>query len=29
MMILESTHMQTIAYYGTLLISGLAAARGF
>lgn len=28
-MILESTHMQTIAYYGTLLIAGLAAAVGF
>jgi H+/Cl- antiporter ClcA len=29
MMILESTHMQTVAYYGTLLIVGLAAAVGF
>lgn len=29
MMILESTHMQTAVYYGTLLISGLAAAVGF
>lgn len=28
-MILESTHMQTAAYYGTLLIAGLAAAVGF
>jgi H+/Cl- antiporter ClcA len=28
-MILESTHMQSIAYYGTLLIAGLAAAVGF
>lgn len=28
-MILESTHMQNIAYYGTLLISGLSAAIGF
>ena len=29
MMILESSHMQTVLYYGTLLISGLAAAIGF
>ena len=29
LMILESTHMQTVAYYGTLLIAGLAAAVGF
>ena len=29
MMILESTHMQTAVYYGTLLITGLAAALGF
>ncbi len=29
MMILESTHMQTIMYYGTLFIVGLAAAVGF
>jgi H+/Cl- antiporter ClcA len=29
MMILESTHVQTVIYYGTLLISGLAAAVGF
>jgi H+/Cl- antiporter ClcA len=29
MMILESTHLQTAAYYGTLLIAGLAAAVGF
>ena len=28
-MILESTHMQTAAYYGTLLITGLAGAVGF
>lgn len=28
-MILESTHMRTAAYYGTLLISGLAAALAF
>lgn len=28
-MILESAHMQTMMYYGTLLISGLAAAIGF
>lgn len=28
-MILESAHVQTAAYYGTLLISGLAAAVGF
>lgn len=29
MMILESAHMQTLAYYGTLFIVGLAAAVGF
>ncbi len=29
LMILESTHMQNIKYYGTLLISGMAAAIGF
>lgn len=29
MMILESSHMQTAVYYGTLLIAGLAAAIGF
>jgi chloride channel protein, CIC family len=29
LMILESTHLQTAAYYGTLLIAGLAAAIGF
>ena len=29
MMILESAHMQTAAYYGTLLIAGLAGALGF
>jgi H+/Cl- antiporter ClcA len=29
MMILESTHLQTAAYYGTLLIAGLAAGVGF
>lgn len=29
MMILESSHMQTIMYYGTLFIAGLAAAIGF
>lgn len=29
MMILESSHLQTALYYGTLLISGLAAAVGF
>lgn len=29
LMILESNHMQTIAYYGTLLIAGLAGAVGF
>ncbi|MCB0001357.1 MAG: chloride channel protein [Anaerolineae bacterium] len=28
-MILESTHMQTVTYYGTLFIVGLAAAVGF
>ncbi|MFN2204754.1 MAG: chloride channel protein [Candidatus Promineifilaceae bacterium] len=28
-MLLESKHVQTVAYYGTLLISGLAAAVGF
>jgi H+/Cl- antiporter ClcA len=28
-MLLESAHMQTAAYYGTLLIAGLAAAVGF
>ena len=28
-MLLESTHFQSIAYYGTLLIAGLAAAIGF
>jgi H+/Cl- antiporter ClcA len=28
-MILESAHMQTAAYYGTLLIAGLAGALGF
>ena len=29
MMILESAHVQRAAYYGTLLIAGLAAALGF
>ena len=29
LMILESTHLQTAAYYGVLLIAGLAAAVGF
>jgi H+/Cl- antiporter ClcA len=29
MMILESSHVQSALYYGTLLISGLAAAVGF
>ncbi len=29
MMILESAHMQTVAYYGILLIAGLAGALGF
>jgi H+/Cl- antiporter ClcA len=29
LMLLESSHFQTIAYYGTLLIAGLAAAIGF
>lgn len=29
MMILESTHMQSIVYYGTLFIVGLAASIGF
>jgi H+/Cl- antiporter ClcA len=29
LMLLESSHLQTIAYYGTLLIAGLAAAIGF
>ena len=29
MMLLESTHMQTAVYYGTLFIAGLAAAIGF
>lgn len=29
MLILESTHLQTAAYYGTLLIVGLAGAVGF
>lgn len=29
LMLLESAHFQNIAYYGTLLISGLAAALGF
>jgi H+/Cl- antiporter ClcA len=29
MMLLESTHMQTAVYYGTLFITGLAAAIGF
>ena len=28
-MLLESTHFQTITYYGTLFIAGLAAAIGF
>jgi H+/Cl- antiporter ClcA len=28
-MLLESTHMQTAVYYGTLFIAGLAAAIGF
>jgi H+/Cl- antiporter ClcA len=28
-MMLESAHVQSVAYYGTLLISGLAAALGF
>ena len=29
LMLLESSHIQSIAYYGTLLIAGLAAAIGF
>ena len=29
LMLLESSHFQSIAYYGTLLIAGLAAAIGF
>ncbi len=29
MILLESAHVQSVAYYGTLLISGLAAAVGF
>ena len=29
LMLLESSHLQSIAYYGTLLIAGLAAAIGF
>jgi H+/Cl- antiporter ClcA len=29
LMLLESSHFQNIAYYGTLLIAGLAAAIGF
>ena len=29
LMLLESSHFQTIAYYGTLLIAGLAATIGF
>lgn len=29
MMLLESAHVQSVAYYGTLLISGLAAGVGF
>ena len=29
MILLESAHVQSVAYYGTLLITGLAAALGF
>jgi H+/Cl- antiporter ClcA len=29
MILLESAHLQSVAYYGTLLIAGLAAAVGF